>query len=156
MGYTAGAISKADGLALITIGTETGTLSGARALAAAYRAAVAPHVAIIDPDLAAEGARLVEGMRTAKPNGLARVFYASNAPGEHLGCLPPTALRIEMISEDGKPRWFYPTWLDTLEQASRAADWLNDRGITTTRDALRKLIQTDDEFDAIKPAPVDA
>ena len=42
MGYTEGAISERDALALITIGTETGTLDNARALAAAYRAARPP------------------------------------------------------------------------------------------------------------------
>lgn len=78
MGYTAGAISKADALALITIGTETGTLSDARALAAAYRAAVAPHVAIIDPELAAEGARLVGAMWHAEYLRLgAGAFFAT-------------------------------------------------------------------------------
>ena len=42
MGYTEGAISERDALALITIGTETGTLDNARSLAAAYRAARPP------------------------------------------------------------------------------------------------------------------
>ena len=42
MGYTEGAISEPDARALITIGTETGTLDNARALAAAYWAARPP------------------------------------------------------------------------------------------------------------------
>jgi hypothetical protein len=41
-GYSGGAISAADALALITIGTEAGVLNDARALAAAYWAARPP------------------------------------------------------------------------------------------------------------------